>query len=980
MCASRRGAGDAGVSLTGPDGGVTYVAAQNMIKAEAGFNYNETDQRLRITTALTDTTFGGDVVLDLAAAASGRASSLKLWDGTNQAAYFSYLNGASAPRLGIGGAAETLSFVLSTGYTGFGTTGPLVHLQVNGATADSATIRAVNTLVAPTGSTGNAVLGLYNEVNDWAINGDTGGSLLINDDSLASITRVSVAPVTGNVAIGGALAGSYTLHVGKAVAADWLTAVENTDTGAGDVYIGHGTGEGMAVVAGTDLSTVGASYAFKVDRAAASYLYVHANGSLGIGTASPTTLIHALKAQNAPTVVTIDNTTSGTSAFASYTVAASAAHAYLYAFSAGYTTSGAYMADGVTLEAGTDASAGLNLIANASAPIRFYTAGANLRGQWDASGNLNVANLTPSLPVCTDGSSNLISCSSTITGSGTAGQVTYWSGTSALTGSVSLTLSTGGVIDTLIVGNSSATPTQILQSLRSPSGNDDYSTSATSQGYAIAYDSGVNSVFPSHHLAKGSAETGRHTWTEYNFTDLAGNSIPAAGWFAVSGVPAAGYLNGSSIRFYTATWDGISALARYERFAISDSGTTTRGTVEITPANSAFSTAAITTTATTFSFLNGGATSVNIAQTATTLSIGATTGTTTVNNTLAVIGNIDLATNQTSVLRAKTSGGSTVALLSLTNDANNITRMRAGVDAGGIQFTNQAASSPWALMSGAGIYGFVPFLPASNDLVALGASGTAFSDLFLASGGVLNWSAGDVTVTHAANTLDFAGASSGYGFDAKVSVATASGATVHDLLFLENSDAGGTWNAGTALLLGYSRTNADANSRIVGYTNAAATNASKLQIQTHSSTSGVYNVGLYMDDAGLVGINTASPAYQLDVSGSTRIAGRLLETQGADVASAGDLTLGADGTSFEITGTATVNAITIAGWQNGSRITVICTSTSTWKHNTAGGAGTVPMLLDAGSDFACTADDTLTLLLSERGGTQAWRQVGRSVN
>lgn len=54
--------------------------------------------------------------------------------------------------------------------------------------------------------------------------------------------------------------------------------------------------------------------------------------------------------------------------------------------------------------------------------------------------------------------------------------------------------------------------------------------------------------------------------------------------------------------------------------------------------------------------------------------------------------------------------------------------------------------------------------PGSNDECALGVSGTAFSDLFLASGGVINFHAGDVTVTHAANVLTFAGATSGYVF------------------------------------------------------------------------------------------------------------------------------------------------------------------------------------------------------------------------
>ena len=45
----------------------------------------------------------------------------------------------------------------------------------------------------------------------------------------------------------------------------------------------------------------------------------------------------------------------------------------------------------------------------------------------------------------------------------------------------------------------------------------------------------------------------------------------------------------------------------------------------------------------------------------------------------------------------------------------------------------------------------------ANDVGALGASGTAFSDLFLASGGVINFNAGNYTVTHTAGDLSFSG-------------------------------------------------------------------------------------------------------------------------------------------------------------------------------------------------------------------------------
>jgi hypothetical protein len=58
--------------------------------------------------------------------------------------------------------------------------------------------------------------------------------------------------------------------------------------------------------------------------------------------------------------------------------------------------------------------------------------------------------------------------------------------------------------------------------------------------------------------------------------------------------------------------------------------------------------------------------------------------------------------------------------------------------------------------------------PLAADGSALGTSALPWGDVFLANGGVINWNAGDITVTGTTNVLAFAGASSGYTFDGQV--------------------------------------------------------------------------------------------------------------------------------------------------------------------------------------------------------------------
>jgi hypothetical protein len=117
-----------------------------------------------------------------------------------------------------------------------------------------------------------------------------------------------------------------------------------------------------------------------------------------------------------------------------------------------------------------------------------------------------------------------------------------------------------------------------------------------------------------------------------------------------------------------------------------------------------------------------------------------------------------------------TAGGLTVTAGGLTVTAGGLTVTAGGltVTAGGLTVTEgDVVVTDGSLTVTAGA-----FLPGTNDSGALGAAATSWSDLFLASGAVINWNNGDVTATHSANALAFAGASSGYSFDAALLPAT----------------------------------------------------------------------------------------------------------------------------------------------------------------------------------------------------------------
>lgn len=102
---------------------------------------------------------------------------------------------------------------------------------------------------------------------------------------------------------------------------------------------------------------------------------------------------------------------------------------------------------------------------------------------------------------------------------------------------------------------------------------------------------------------------------------------------------------------------------------------------------------------------------------------------------------------------------------------------------------------------------------------------------------------------------------------------------------------------------------------------------------------------------------------------------RLSFNKGAPIASAATITLGTDGNVFPLTGTTTIDFITITDWEVGSLVVLHFSTSITVNHNTSSpGATVAAILLSAAGNFSGTANDTLGLIWD---GT-SWREAFRT--
>ena len=113
------------------------------------------------------------------------------------------------------------------------------------------------------------------------------------------------------------------------------------------------------------------------------------------------------------------------------------------------------------------------------------------------------------------------------------------------------------------------------------------------------------------------------------------------------------------------------------------------------------------------------------------------------------------------------------------------------------------------------------------------------------------------------------------------------------------------------------------------------------------------------------------------LTGGVIVNGRFEEKQGAAVASASTLTLGADGNYFHITGATTINYITTTNWQAGVRVELYFDGAPTVTHNAGAVPGSTNAIQLVGAvNLAAAAGSKLTLRLDST--LTKWVEVSRS--
>jgi hypothetical protein len=408
------------------EGGVNYLAFG------AGLGSVSADERLRITSAglVGVGTSSPGQLLEIRAAASGGAPATS---GTTQNGLLRISQTSVGQSLDIGTNADSYSWLQATnrtdlsvkyplainpngGNVGIGTSTPGTKLEVAGSAAFR-TDADVRLTIGSSGSIGsnnsNFIRAATDQViynaatssgrHSWELAGsekariDSSGRLGIGTSSPSYLLDANgEARIATRLRIDGPSSGDKLKLTGITTG---LIYSEISNTGNTTIF-------GNEQSTGGGLCSGGLAYATVVNAQAArplqlatsntARLTIDSSGRVGIGTTSPGYPLHIKVDQAATTNIAVENTSSGSGAYAQFRVAGNSGIGYFGYAGSGSGGTNLFEADYVYLVSENNAS-GLNLGA-ASGPLRFFSQNSE-RGRFDASGRLLVGTSTSSATV-----------------------------------------------------------------------------------------------------------------------------------------------------------------------------------------------------------------------------------------------------------------------------------------------------------------------------------------------------------------------------------------------------------------------------------------------------------------------------------------------------------------------------------------------------------------------------------------------------
>jgi len=303
---------------------------------------------------------------------------------------------------GLSAAGSSGLTVLQNGNVGIGTTNPGAKFTVgSNLTVNTNPDVTISGHFVAGGSTGGVMVGYTGNT----IQGRTGTGSVLNTNG-----NLNLNPYGGNVGIGtttpqrkleiydGASGG-----VGNSNAE--LVLEDNGNAGlsilgttvhSGSIYFGDSTNNALGVIQYGLSSHATNANALMFQTNASEKMRITSNGNVGIGTTSPSYLLHAERSTNGIEGIYIKNPNTGTAAQTRMTVESASSALTFSAYPSTY--SDAAWADRVALF-GESSAAGINIAAvGASADIRLMTGGAaagNERVRIESTGNLGIGTTSP---------------------------------------------------------------------------------------------------------------------------------------------------------------------------------------------------------------------------------------------------------------------------------------------------------------------------------------------------------------------------------------------------------------------------------------------------------------------------------------------------------------------------------------------------------------------------------------------------------